>query len=61
MGLENSCFVNIKNNEICGALLVLLLVKARLLLFTKSNIPTWVFFTFLNCVHGTKSRKVPHI
>ena len=25
--------------------------------FTKSNTPPWVFFTFLNCKNGTKSRK----
>ena len=25
------------------------------------NIPPWVFFTFLNCAHGTKSCNAPHI
>ena len=28
--------------------------------FTKSNTPPWVFFTFLNCAHSTKSRNAPH-
>ena len=27
---------------------------------SKSNTPTWVFFTFLNCTNGTKSRKTLH-
>ena len=29
--------------------------------FTKINTPPWALFTFLNCAHGTKSRKAPHI
>ena len=29
--------------------------------FTKSNTPPWVFFTFLNCTNGTKSRKAPRM
>ena len=29
--------------------------------FTKSNTSPWVFFTFLNCKNGTKSRKASHI
>ena len=28
---------------------------------TKSNTPSWVFFTFSNCAHGTKSRNVPNM
>ena len=24
------------------------------------NTPPWVFFTFLNCAHSTKSRNAPH-
>ena len=27
---------------------------------SKSNTPTWAFFTFLNCTNGTKSRKTLH-
>ena len=29
--------------------------------FTKINTPPWVFFTFLNCTNGTKSRNAPHL
>ena len=29
--------------------------------FTKSNTPPWVFFTFLNCTNGTKSRNAPRV
>ena len=29
--------------------------------FTKSNIPPWMFSSFLNCAHSTKSRNAPHI
>ena len=29
--------------------------------FTKSNTPPWVFFTFLNCINGTKSRTASYI
>ena len=28
---------------------------------TKINTPPWVFFTFLNCTNGTKSRNAPHL
>ena len=29
--------------------------------FTKFNTPPWVFFTFLNCRNGTKSRNASHL
>ena len=32
-----------------------------LLFFTKSNTFKWVFFTFLNCANGTRSRYVSHM
>ena len=28
--------------------------------FTKISTPPWLFFTFLNCTNGTKSRNVPY-
>ena len=42
---------------------VLLSVKlqASALNFIKSNSPPGVFFTFLNCANGTKSRKASHM
>ena len=42
---------------------VLLLVKLQVLAcnFTKSSTPPWVFFNFLNCANGTKSRNASHI
>ena len=36
-------------------------LKLKACNFTKSDTPPWVFFTFLNCAHGTKSRNAPHI
>ena len=29
--------------------------------FTKSNTPSWVFFTFLNCTNRTKLHKASHM
>ena len=42
---------------------MLLLVKLQpeACSFTKSNFSLWVFFTFLNCTNGTKSRWTFHI
>ena len=42
---------------------VLLLLKLQVSAcnFTKSNALPWVFFTFLKCTNGTKSRNVLHI
>ena len=42
---------------------VLLLVKlqGKACNFNKSTAPPWVFFTFFNCAHGTKSRNAPHL
>ena len=37
---------------------VLLLVASN---FTKSDTPPCVFFTFLNCTNGNKSRKASHM
>ena len=46
--------------KICGALRDLVpFVKPATLL--KIDTPPWVFFTFLNCTNGAKSRNAPHI
>ena len=34
---------------------------ARACNFTKRNTPVWLFFMFMNCANGTKSRKASHI
>ena len=39
---------------------ILVKLQAKSLYLTKSNIPLWVFFTFLNCTNGTKSHKTSH-
>ena len=36
-------------------------VQAEACNFTKINTPPWMFFTFLNCTNGTKSRNAPYI
>ena len=46
---------NVKNTH--GGVLLLAKLQAEACNFTKSNTPPWVFFTFLNCTNGTKSRK----
>ena len=48
-------FKKVKNTH--GGVLLLVKLKAPDCNFTKSNTPPWVFFTFLNCVKGTKSTK----
>ena len=45
---------NVKNTH--GGVLLLVKLQAEAYNFTKSNTPSWVFFTFLNCANGTKSR-----
>ena len=47
---------NVKNTH--RGVLLLVKLQASAYNFTKSNTPPLVFFTFLNCTHGTKSRKV---
>ena len=36
-------------------------LQAEVCNFTKSNIPPWVFFLFLNSASGTKLHNAPHI
>ena len=50
-------FVQFKKRENThgGALLLVMFY------FSKSNTPPWVFFTFLNCINGSKSRAKHHI
>ena len=49
---------NVKNTHERAILLVKL--QAEVCNFSKSNTPPWVFFTFLNCPNGNKSRKASH-
>ena len=51
-------FVQFKKRENThGGALLLVKLHAEVCNFTKSNTPPWVFFKFLNCKNGTKSRK----
>ena len=45
--------INMKNT--LGRVLLLVKLQAKACNFTKSNIPPWVFFTFLNGANGIKS------
>ena len=45
---------SVKNTH--GVVLLLVKLQASACNFTESNTPPWMFFTFLNCAHGTKSR-----
>ena len=49
---------DVKNTH--GSVLVLVKLQAEACNFTKRNTP-WVFFTFLNCTNGTKSRKASQL
>ena len=42
-------------------MLILAKLQAKACNFTKNNTPIWVFFTFLNFMDDTKSRKASHL
>ena len=50
---------NVKNTH--GGVLILVKLQVSAYNFTKINIPTWVFFKFLNFTNGTISRNAPRI
>ena len=49
-------FENVIN--IHGGVLLLVKLQASGGNFTERNTPPWMFFSFLNCTNGTKSRNV---
>ena len=55
-------FVKFKKRENTHRRVILLVnLQDEACSFTKSNTPTWVFFTFLSCTNSTNSRKVSHL
>ena len=52
-------FKNVKNTH--EGVLHLVKLQAKACNFTKSNTPSWVFFTFLNYTNGTKSRNASYL
>ena len=50
---------NVKNTH--GGVMILVKLQASACSFTEINTPPWVYFMFLNCTNGTKSRNGPHI
>ena len=52
-------FKNVKNTH--EGVLLLVKLQAKACNFTKSNTPSWVFFTFLNYTNGTKSRNTSYL
>ena len=53
---------NLKNvNYNLGEAILLAKLQASACNFTKSNTSPWMFFMFLNCTNGAKSRKALHL
>ena len=46
-----------KTKNTHGEVLLSVELKAKACNFTENNTPPWVFFTFLNCINGIKSRQ----